>query len=241
MDSTSTTLVPGDTAISDVYVHDRSSGQTTRVGLAADGANPNMDARGGATSADGRFIAFYSLATNMGTSVPGGFNQVYVRDRGPTSPFAALCTGDFGAACPCGNNSTTGHNEGCLNSFGAGGKLTGAGTSSLAADTLVLAGSQMPNGSCLYFQGSTIVGNAYGVVFGDGLRCAAGIVVRLSTKTNSGGASHYPSAGDPSVSVRGAVSAPGSRVYQVWYRNAATFCTASTFNLTNGSWVMWTM
>jgi hypothetical protein len=199
-----------------------------------------MDTRGGAMSADGRFIAFYSLATNMGTTVPGGFNQVYVRDRGPASPFAALCTGDFGAACPCGNNSTTGLNEGCLDSFGVGGKLTGAGSSSLAADTLVLAGSQMTNGACLYFQGTAMSNSGYGVAFGDGLRCAVGTVVRLSTKPNTSGASHFPSAGDLSVSVRGGVTSPSMRTYQIWYRNAASFCTASTFNLTNGLWVMWT-
>jgi len=29
------------------------------------------------------------------------------------------------------------------------------------------------------------------------------------------------------------------RVYQAWYRNAASFCTVSTFNLTNGLEVVW--
>jgi hypothetical protein len=64
-------------------------------------------------------------------------------------------------------------------------------------------------------------------------------VIRLGTKTNVGGASQYPSAGDPSVSVQGAVTTTGERFYQVWYRNAASFCTASTFNLTNGWRVLW--
>jgi hypothetical protein len=40
--------------------------------------------------------------------------------------------------------------------------------------------------------------------------------------------------------VRGAVTTAGSvRNYQVWYRNAAAFCTPSTFNLTNGLSVTW--
>ena len=37
----------------------------------------------------------------------------------------------------------------------------------------------------------------------------------------------------------GNVAAPGLRTYQVWYRNAAAFCTPSTFNLTNGWETTW--
>jgi hypothetical protein len=33
--------------------------------------------------------------------------------------------------------------------------------------------------------------------------------------------------------------APGTRYYQTWYRNAAVFCTVSTFNLTNGFQISW--
>jgi hypothetical protein len=33
---------------------------------------------------------------------------------------------------------------------------------------------------------------------------------------------------------------PGVRTYQAWYRNAAVFCTASTFNLSNGYSITWT-
>jgi hypothetical protein len=67
------------------------------------------------------------------------------------------------------------------------------------------------------------------------------MVARLGTATNSGGASQYPAGAQLPVSVRGNVTTPGVRIYQVWYRNAAAFCTPSTFNLTNGLWVLWTM
>jgi hypothetical protein len=77
-------------------------------------------------------------------------------------------------------------------------------------------------------------------VFGDGLRCAGGTIRRLGTKTNSAGGSQYPAAGDLPVSVRGAVGAPGTRTYQVWYRNAVGYCTAATYNLTNGLEITWT-
>jgi hypothetical protein len=76
-------------------------------------------------------------------------------------------------------------------------------------------------------------------VFGDGLRCASGTIVRLKTVVNAGGASQYPEVGDPSVSIKGTIATPGTRTYQVWYRNAAAFCTPSTFNLTNGVEVAW--
>jgi len=122
-----------------------------------------------------------------------------------------------------------------LNSLGVGGRVDSSGVASIAADTLLLSGSNMPNSSALYFQGSARTAT----VFGDGLRCAGGTVIRLSTRFNVGGASQYPDAGNPSVSVRGLVTAPGTRTYQVWYRNAATFCTPSTFNLTNGIEIGW--
>jgi hypothetical protein len=54
------------------------------------------------------------------------------------------------------------------------------------------------------------------------------------------GSSQYPFGAQPSVSVKGAVTAPGTRDYQVWYRNAAAFCTVSTFNLSNGWELNWT-
>ncbi len=152
-----------------------------------------------------------------------------------------FCFGDgSGTACPCGNSSAPGSQTGCLSSLGIGGRLSTSGTPQLTADTFVLLGTQMPNSSALYFQGTTSLVGGMGAVFGDGLRCAGGSILRLGTKNNSAGASQYPQGGDPTVSVRGLVASPGTRTYQVWYRNAAAFCTASTFNLTNGVVVIWT-
>jgi hypothetical protein len=77
-----------------------------------------------------------------------------------------------------------------------------------------------------------------GSVFGDGLRCAGGVVIRLGTKTNVAGTSSYPSGSQP-ISIKGANAAGNVRMYQCWYRNAAAFCTPSTFNLTNGLQATW--
>jgi hypothetical protein len=149
------------------------------------------------------------------------------------------CFGDgSGTACPCGNAGATGN--GCASSVNPnGGKLVGTGVASIASDSLTLHGTGLVNTSGLYFQGTTQQSGGAGAVFGDGLRCAAGTVVRLGTKLAVGGASQYPVAGDASISVKGAVTTPGTRTYQLWYRNAGPFCTPSTFNLTNGLSLTW--
>lgn len=155
----------------------------------------------------------------------------------------AVCVGDgsTGQSCPCGNSGASGH--GCANSINPlGAELEANGTPSVASDSLTLRGSGMPaSATCLYFQGTSLVAAGAGAAFGDGLRCAGGTVIRLGTKTNSLGASQYPTVGDASISVRGLVpQAGGTRVYQAWYRNAGAFCTISTFNLSNGVSVSWT-
>jgi hypothetical protein len=174
--------------------------------------------------------------TDGASGAPSDYLTVLVQRT--AVPF---CFGDGSAtACPCGNASAPVEQAGCLSSLGTGGRLIDQGASRLSADTLVLAGSGMPNSSALYFQGTGQQGGGLGAAFGDGLRCAGGTVIRLGTKANVAGASQYPAAGDPSISVRGLVAAPGTRTYQVWYRNAAAFCTAATFNLSNGLQVTWT-
>jgi hypothetical protein len=92
-----------------------------------------------------------------------------------------------------------------------------------------------------YFQGTQLVNGGAGAVFGDGLRCAGGAILRLGHVTASGGASSFPASGGPSLSALGAIGPLGGRrAYQVWFRNAAAFCTPSTFNLSNGWNLVWT-
>jgi hypothetical protein len=152
----------------------------------------------------------------------------------------AYCLGDgSGTQCPCGNNSSPLASAGCLHSLGTGGKIVALGSPSISADTLSISGANMPNSSALYFQGTNQVNAGLGAVFGDGLRCVGGSVTRLATLTNTGGGSAYPGAGDPPVSVKG-VNAPGNiRMYQCWFRNAASYCNAETFNVTNGWRLVW--
>jgi Tol biopolymer transport system component len=80
--SFATNLVPGDAnAKPDVFVHDRATGVTERVSIGSRGAEGNDESFLPALSANGRFVAFTSLATNL---VPGDANatwDVFVHDR----------------------------------------------------------------------------------------------------------------------------------------------------------------
>jgi hypothetical protein len=166
--------------------------------------------------------------------------QVWMNQLFQPASVTEYCFGDgSGTACPCGNASAVGAKEGCQSSLGTGGKLVTGGIARITNDTFTLQGSRMPNSSTLYFQGTTQAGGGAGTVFGDGLRCANGSVVRLGTKTNVNGSSSYPEGGDTPVSIKGALTAGVTRTYQVWYRNAAPFCNVETFNLTNGASVVW--
>jgi hypothetical protein len=172
-------------------------------------------------------ISVHPQATN---GFMNGFQLVRLSEN-----FTPFCFGTA-SSCPCGNGG--GMSAGCENSFSTGGgKLEGSGTPQISADTVVLNATQLPSGTtALFFQGATALS---GIAFGDGLRCAGGTTIRLGTKVANGGACSYPGAGDPSVSVKGQITSLGTRYYQTWYRNAAAFCTASTFNLTNGLSILW--
>ncbi len=65
----------------DIFMRDRVAGTTERVSLAADDAEANSLSYGHAISADGRYVSFMSLASNL---VPNDFNgsaDAFVRDR----------------------------------------------------------------------------------------------------------------------------------------------------------------
>lgn len=94
--STSTNLVGGtQTAIGNIYVRDRAMSRTARVSLSAAGEPANGECLSPSISADGRFVAFTSNATNLVTGVTA-VNQVYVRDtvRNETILISKTSTGE---------------------------------------------------------------------------------------------------------------------------------------------------
>jgi Tol biopolymer transport system component len=222
----------------DVYVRDLLLGVTTRASVSSEDQQLFSTSSFPAISDDGSVAAFTSLDPSVVAGDNNGGEDVFVSSW--PRPYESVCLGDgTGAMCPCGNSSGVGSRSGCAHSGLGAGHLAGHGTPSVANDTLVLAGSSMTDSSTLYFQGTTALSSGQGIAFGDGLRCAGGTIVRLGTKLNAGGASQYPAAGDASVSVRGACTSGSTHVYQAWYRNAAAYCTPSTFNLTNGLRLTW--
>jgi Tol biopolymer transport system component len=81
-DSFATNLVVGDTNTwSDVFVRDRQNGTTERVSVRSSGKQANGGSNRPAISADGRFVAFSSFATNLVTTDSNGTWDVFVHDR----------------------------------------------------------------------------------------------------------------------------------------------------------------
>jgi hypothetical protein len=157
------------------------------------------------------------------------------------SPGVAFCSGDGTAtACPCGNAGGAG--RGCASSVDPSGSLLSAtGFPSIGSDTSRLHSSGTPDSSLLFYQGTQQLLGGAGAVFGDGVRCVGGPIRRLKIADAVSGDASIPvaSAGDPVLSVMGGITAPGTATYQVWYRNAAPFCTPQTFNLSNGLEITW--
>ena len=67
---------------SDVFVRDRLTGTTQRVSVGSEGQEGDDDSGVASISADGRFVAFRSKATNLVPGEPVGTLDYYVRDRG---------------------------------------------------------------------------------------------------------------------------------------------------------------
>jgi RHS repeat-associated protein len=75
-------LVGGDTnGWEDVFVHDMLTGATDRVSVSSSGAQSNQDSSDPSVSADGRYVAFTSFASNLVTGDSNGNADVFLRDR----------------------------------------------------------------------------------------------------------------------------------------------------------------
>ncbi len=65
----------------DVFVHDFTNGQTTRVSVASDGSQANAGSYGASITPDGRYVTFSSNATNLVPDDTNGMMDVFVHDR----------------------------------------------------------------------------------------------------------------------------------------------------------------
>jgi len=81
-ESAASNLVSGDTnGENDIFVHDRQTGATERVSVDAAGSQADGGSNAPAISADGRFVAFQSEASNLVSGDSNGQSDVFVHDR----------------------------------------------------------------------------------------------------------------------------------------------------------------
>ena len=81
-ESLATDLVPGDTnSMGDIFVHDRQSGVTERVSVDSLGSQGNDRSNHPSISADGRYVAFSSDASNLVPGDTNGAMDIFVHDR----------------------------------------------------------------------------------------------------------------------------------------------------------------
>jgi len=249
-ESAATNLVPGDTNNSvDIFLADHSRATLERVDLDNAGLQANAGCVGSSVSADGRWVAFASSATNLVPADSNGVDDIFVRDLRATG-FTSLCdAGMLGVlACPCAN-PPAGLGQGCDNSSATGGAiLSASGPAYLSDDHLlfVVAGEK-PTAASILLQGDAFV--SAGASFGQGVRCVGGQLKRLYVRNAVGGSLSLPNAalGDPSVSARSfalgdPIQAGQSRWYLMYYRDPTVLggCSAlNTFNATQTGEISW--
>jgi hypothetical protein len=250
-ESAATNLVVGDSnGHVDSFIRDRANASTELVSLSSRWQQGNADSGGACTSADGRFIAYSSDSSNLVVEDSNGVEDVFVRDRLGGTRFTSLCEpGVAGVlACPC-MNPPSGLGRGCDNSSATGGaSLTASGGTFLSCDSLWFT-TEGEKPSALSILSQWTGTNGSGLGFGMGVRCTAGTLKRLYTKSAIGGSITAPdlTVGDPQVSARSAALGdsilPGqSRWYVVYYRDSIVLggCPASdTFNATQTGQVAW--
>jgi len=159
--------------------------------------------------------------------------RVLVTKLAPTLASTAFCFGDgSGTLCPCGNPSAAGAGEGCANSSGFGAEIVATGGASVAADDLrLLACRLLPGQAALLFAGPGVIAGGDGIVFGDGLRCVGGGVVRLGIRIpDEAGTAVW----GPGLRAAGGWASGDTRRFQVWYRDPLGSPCGSAFNLSNG-------
>jgi hypothetical protein len=110
--SFATNLVDDDTNdTSDVFVHDRATGMTTRVSEASDGTQGDGSSLSSAVSANGRFVVFDSLASNLVAADNNGYQDVFVHDRQTGTTTRVSVT-------PGGGDPNAGSNEPAISANG---------------------------------------------------------------------------------------------------------------------------
>jgi hypothetical protein len=246
--SNATNLIPGAYTFG-VFVHDMLTGTNELMSISTGGTPGAGSSDMSSISGDGRFVAFRSNAANLVAGDTNGRVDIFLHDR-LAAGFTSLCDPGSGGviACPC-SNPPSGPARGCDNSSTTGGaSLSASGIAYLSIDSLVFTTrDEKPAATSILLKGNAAIPT--GAVFGQGVRCAGGTLLRLYVKTAVLGSITAPdlTAGDPTVSSRcatlGAPIQPGQpHLYLVYYRDPIVLgqCpAASTFNVTQTGSIAW--
>jgi Tol biopolymer transport system component len=240
--SLASNLVPPDSnGKYNIFLRDRVERTTVRIDMNSYGVPTGAASDLDGISPDGRYVVFDSRGFDM---VPGDTNSamdVFVRDRLGGLDFTRVCEPSANGVidCPCSNPPATG-GSGCDNAAHTGGALLLAfGGTFLSCDSLLLRSvDEGPNALSVFYEGSSAL--ASGAVYGQGVRCAGGTLLRLFTKNASNGSVEAPDpiAGEAGIAARsaelGEVIHPGeTRWYFVAYRDRGSTPTCAARGGTN--------
>jgi Tol biopolymer transport system component len=129
--SNASNLVRGDTNRDyDVFVHDRKTGRTERASVSSSGLEANRESARPSISADGRFIAFRSVARNLVQHDSNREPDIFVRDRrtGKTTRVSVRSSGEQTSSPSSGNPAISAN--GRFVAFNSLGSLVDADTNS---------------------------------------------------------------------------------------------------------------
>jgi len=112
---------PVDDHVTHVYVHDRELHTTTLVSRATDGTPGTADSGSPGLSADGRYVSFYSSASNLVSNDTNGSADMFVHDRvtGTVQRVSVASDGSQGAR----PSNDTGYFPGYPGEFSADGRF----------------------------------------------------------------------------------------------------------------------
>jgi len=149
-ESRATNLVIGDTnGAADVFLHDRTLGQTTRVSLTAAGAQIGGASLAPSISADGRMVAFHSPALAVVPDDTNGANDVFLRDLavGTTVRVSVATTG---------GQANGGSDLACISADGTAIAFESLATNLVAGDTNGIVDAYVRDRSVAGLLGTTV-------------------------------------------------------------------------------------
>ncbi len=128
-DSSATNLVSGVPGNFQMYLRDRNTGGVKLVSVGMDGSPANAVSTGPALSADGRYVAYYSNATNLVSQNTGGIPEVYVYDTETAQTVLASSAAD---GTPAGQWLSTNYSPPAISADGRYVAFTSSATNLIA-------------------------------------------------------------------------------------------------------------